>query len=92
MGFFKDWRSHFTVGYAYGLTLKLVSKEKAIAKIIELDVWGWNREVAQHDPDLTPHQIEEAMAWGAGARAARGVNPPFPVPPYPVGSTWPIVY
>lgn len=84
MGFFTDWRSHYAVGYAYGLTLRVLSKASAEQKIVELDIWGWIREVAQHDSDLTLHQIEEAKAWGAGARKARGVNPPLPVPPYPL--------
>ena len=84
MGFFTDWRSHYTVGYLYGITLCVLSDEKASQKIVALDLWGWEREVEQHDPDLTPHQIEEAAAWGLGARKARGVNPPQPSPPYPV--------
>jgi len=84
MGFFNDWRSHYTVGYAYGLTLRFLSDAKAIQKIVELDIWGWNREVAQHDSDLSLHQIEEAAAWGKGARSARDLYPPYPVPPYPL--------
>jgi hypothetical protein len=84
MGFFKDWRSHYVVGFAYGLTLRVLPKVKAEQKIVELDIWSFNREVRQHDPDLTPHQIQEAQAWGKGARAARGLNPPLPVPPYPL--------
>ena len=83
MGFFNDWRSHYAVGFAYGLTLRLLSDERAERKIVELDILGWQREVAQHDPDLSPHQIEEAAAWGKGARAARNLNLPLPVPPYP---------
>jgi len=83
MGFFNDWRSHYTVGFAYGVALRFLPDSKAEQKIVELDRWGWAREVAQHDPDLTQHQIEEAAAWGKGARAARRLNPPKPVPPYP---------
>ena len=90
MGFFTDWRSHYAVGFTYGLTLRLLSKTVAEQKIVELDIWGWEREWEQNlkgenpnDP-MSSHQIEEAAAWGKGARAARGLNPPLPVPPYPL--------
>jgi len=74
---------HRLAGFGYGLTLRVLPKAKAEQKIVKLDIWGWNREVAQHDPELNPHQIGEARAWGEGARLARGLNPPYPVPPYP---------
>lgn len=48
-----------------------------------LDRWAWDREVAQHDPKLSPHQIREAAAWGAGARAALGWSDVFWIYPYP---------
>lgn len=82
--FFRDWRSHYTVGYAYGLTLLVLPKTKVEQKIVKLDIWGWNREVAQHDDTLTEHQQQEAAAWGAGARKATGlINLSYPHPPYP---------
>lgn len=81
--FFKSWKSHWTVGYLYGLTLCVLPRKKAEKRIVKLDIWGWEREVKQHDPDLSPHQIQEAKAWGQGARKARRVNPPLPSPPYP---------
>ena len=84
MSFFNDWRSHYTAGFLYGVSLRIVSRSAAEQKIIELDLWAWNREVEQHDPELTPHQIEEAMAWGRGARRGLGLSLPFPVPPYPL--------
>jgi len=84
MGFFNDWRSHYTAGFAYGLLLRALSDTAAEKKIVNLYIWGWEREVAQHDPDLTPHQIEEARAWGDGASKARRLSVGLPTPPYPV--------
>lgn len=83
MGFFTSYKSHYTAGFAYGLTLRLLPKRAAKAKIVELYKWGFAREVAQHDPDLNEHQLKEARAWGEGASKARGVDVPLPVPPYP---------
>lgn len=88
MGFFTDWRSHYTVGYLYGMTLSVLSDEKAAQKIVKLDIWGWDREWEQNLKGVNPndpmsaHQIEEASAWGKGARKARGINPTQPNPPY----------
>jgi len=76
--------NHWLAGYGYGLGLRFVSRVKAEAAIVRLDLWGWAREVTQHDSDLSPHQRAEARAWGEGARFARGLNPPLPKPPYPV--------
>jgi hypothetical protein len=46
--------------------------------------FGWDREVAQHGPDLSEPQIAEARAWGRGAaRPLRLVGTPAPTPPYP---------
>ena len=80
---------HRLVGIAYGLGLRFRSKQRATAAILALDLWAYNREWEQNllgenpnDP-MSPHQLAEARAWGEGARAARGLNPPFPVPPYP---------
>lgn len=90
MGFFRDWRSHYTVGFAYGIALRATPKAYAEKKIIELDHWAWEREweqnlVSTHPNEImSAHQQQEARAWGDGARAARGVNPPRPSPPYPV--------
>lgn len=89
MGFFSDWRSHYVAGYLYGVTLCVFSDEKASQKIVELDIWAWNREWEQNlegenpnDP-MSPHQIQEAKSWGQGARSARRVNPLLPTPPFP---------
>jgi len=89
MGFFTDWRSHYAVGYAYGMTLSILSDVGAAAKIVALDLWAYEREWQQNlegenpnDP-MSDKQIQEAKAWGLGARKARGVNPPQPSPPYP---------
>lgn len=88
MGFFNDWRSHYAAGYLYGLTLRAYWPSVAIHKIRELDKWAWEREWKQNlagqnpnDP-MSPHQVEEAKAWGKGARKACRLNPPYPVPPY----------
>jgi len=88
MSFFNDWRAHYVVGYTIGLALHFVPVAKAKQKIVELDLWGWNRELEQNlkgknpnDP-MSDHQIEEAKAWGKGARDATGLNPPYPSPPY----------
>ena len=88
MGFFSDHRTHYTIGYLYGATLAVLSDEKAAKKIVALDIWAWNREWKQNlegenpnDP-MSSHQVEEAVAWGKGARKSRGINPPYPVPPY----------
>ena len=76
---------HFVAGFGIGLTLRFLPRAAAERKINELDIFGWNRELRQHPGDdvLTPHQIAEARAWGEGARRSRGLNPPFPSPPYP---------
>jgi hypothetical protein len=39
----------------------------AVAAVVALAIFGWGREVRQHDPDLTLHQRIEAWAWPAGA-------------------------
>jgi len=84
-----DERLHWLAGYARGLTLLFVSSSRAKAAIQSLDLWAWEREWEQNlagenpnDP-MSARQVAEARAWGLGARASRGVNPPFPVPPYP---------
>jgi len=89
VGFFTDFRSHYTAGYLYGLTLHLDWDGVASKKIQALDVWAWNREWEQNlkgqnpnDP-MSDHQVKEARSWGEGARKARGINPAFPSPPYP---------
>jgi hypothetical protein len=88
MGFFNSWKSHYTVGYAYGLTLRTLSKSNIEKKILDLDLWGWDREWKQNLKSNSPHDVmsehkmQEARAWGQGARKSSGLNPPFPVPPY----------
>ena len=90
MGFFKDWRSHYVVGYAYGLTLKTLklSNDKIEKRIQDLDAWGYKREWEQNlnanNPNdvMSEHQMQEAKAWGKGARKSSGLNPPLPTPPY----------
>jgi len=78
----------YAAGFAYGLGLRFLSASKATAKIVALDVWAWDREMAQNLEGENPNfpmsdkQVAEAKAWGAGARKARGLNPPYPVPPY----------
>jgi hypothetical protein len=87
-GFFKSWKSHYTAGFLYGVTLRALPKSVAEQEIVELDRWAWAREWKQNqagqDPNdpMSDRQIKEAVAWGLGARKARGVNPPLPVPPY----------
>lgn len=91
MGFFTDWRSHYVAGYAYGLVLKTLSlSDGALGKrILDLDLRGWEREWKQNLKSKNPntvmseHQVQEARAWGQGARKSTGLNPPFPSPPYP---------
>ena len=48
MSFFNDWRAHYVVGYTIGLALHFVPVAKAKQKIVELDLWGWNREWEQN--------------------------------------------
>lgn len=74
---------HYLGGYAMALPWRLCRRAARVARVDEIDRYGWAREVEQHDEVLTPHQVEEARAWGRGARAALGVDPPWPVPPYP---------
>ena len=89
MGFFNNWKSHYAIGFAYGLALRVASKNAAEAEIMDLDIWAWDREWEQNLKGKNPNnpmsekQVKEARAWGEGARKARGVNPPFPIPPYP---------
>lgn len=79
-----DERLHYLAGFALGLGFWRFSRVRAEAKIRNLDHWAWRREVAQHDNELTPHQILEARAWGWGARTSRVLRLPYPSPPYPV--------
>jgi len=81
------WNHRFA-GFLFGLTLRLRSEAKATELILDLDRWAYEREWIQNwegenpnDP-MSEHQIAEAKAWGLGARAARGIDPPFPSPPY----------
>lgn len=83
---------HRAYGYVLGLGMRLLSSHHAARRIRQLDLWAWDREWKQNqagenpnDP-MSPHQVAEAKAWGEGARLARRVNPPFPVPPYPAGT------
>lgn len=84
MSYFNSWKIHFHAGYLYGLTLHFDWDSVAIHKIRELDKWAWQREWEQNlkgkNPNnpMSEHQIKEASAWGAGARKARGLNPPYP--------------
>jgi hypothetical protein len=74
---------HALGGAAMAFPFAWLSREYRLARLVDIDLYGWNREVAQHDPDLSPHQIKEAMAWGAGARRAlRLEGTPYPAP-YP---------
>lgn len=83
MSFFNSYKSHYLVGFLYGLGLSVLSDAQAEDKIIDLYIWAWDREVAQHDPELSLHQIREARAWGDGAAKARRLDVSIPVPPYP---------
>lgn len=38
-----------------------------------LALFGWIREVLQHDLSLTPHQWLEALAWAAGGALGIGL-------------------
>jgi len=35
--------------------------------VVLVAIWGYGREVRQHDWDLTLHQTLEGIAWGVGA-------------------------
>jgi len=78
-----DEALHFLGGYMKALPWRIASPGAREQRIFTIDLYGWSREVAQHDPELTEHQISEARAWGRGARACLGVDPPYPSPPYP---------
>lgn len=94
MGFFKDWRSHYTAGFLYGLGLRLVREADAEQDILNLDLWGYAREWDQNlrgenpNDSLSSHQLQEAAAWGAGARKGRGIDLSYPSPPYPEDYEW----
>ncbi len=94
MGFFKSWRSHYFAGWLYGVTMARESVAERKVAIWNLDLWAYNREWQQNlkanhpNAKLSEHQTREAMAWGAGARAAAGVFPPYPSPPYEEGARW----
>jgi hypothetical protein len=85
MGFFNSWKSHYFTGYVYGLLLRFEGDENTRESILALDQWAYEREWAQNqagqnpnDP-MSPHQMEEAAAWGAGARAATKITDlPYP--------------
>ena len=73
MNFFTSWRSHWTVGALYGVVLWFVPNSVAKKAVDKLDKWGVEREIAQHDDDLTTHQLKEATSWADGARFVRRV-------------------
>jgi len=79
-----DERLHFLGGFAMALPYAFSSAAIRFRELRRIYVYGWDREVAQHDPDLSEHQIREARAWGLGAaRPLRLVGTPAPMPPYP---------
>lgn len=94
MSFFKSWRSHYTAGFLLGLALRPAVEGVRRAAITRLDRWAYEREWAQNlkanhpNPELSAHSLREAMAWGAGARQATGLDQPYPSPPYKEGVTW----
>ena len=79
---FDEWL-HFLGGYFKALPWRIAAVGVRHQRVHDVDLYGWAREVAQHDPDLNEHQVREAKAWGRGARACLGVDPPYPSPPYP---------
>ena len=80
----KDSILHALGGAAMALPWALLPRSTRRGRLFWIDLWAWEREVAQHDPDLTPHQIEEAKAWGVGARRVlRLKGEPYPSLPYP---------
>ena len=84
---------HYQAGYVIGRGLQKLGIAGKIAVIQALDRFGYEREWQQNlianNPNavLSKHQLREAMAWGAGARAASGAKVSYPAP-YPKGSTW----
>jgi hypothetical protein len=78
-----DSALHVLGGFALALPWSWLPRSYRLARLRDIDFYAWNREVSQHDPELTPHQIAEAAAWGAGARRVlRLTGTPYP-PPYP---------
>ena len=95
MSFFTDHRSHYVVGFLYGLTLRSRSEVDRRTAIFQLDMWAWGREWAQNlksnhpNEQLSEHQQREGRAWGLGARKACGITDlPFPSPPYELGASY----
>ena len=79
-----DERLHFWGGFWMGLRASWKPLAKRQARLLRIYLYGWNREVEQHGPDLSPHQVAEARAWGLGAaKALRLKGSPAPSPPYP---------
>ena len=79
-----DKRLHFLGGFFLGLRSAFKSQPLRVAALRTIYLYGWQREVAQHDADLNEHQIAEARAWGLGAAKALRLAPwPAPSPPYP---------
>lgn len=74
---------HWFGGFFKALPHRRLTYDQRVAAAQAIDRYGWNREVAQHDETLTPHQVAEARAWGKGARAALRVVTAWPSPPYP---------
>lgn len=67
--------NHYAAGFALGVLMRWLPRRVRERRALQLDDWGWNREVLQHDPELSPHQVAEAHAWGDGYRVAAGLPP-----------------
>ena len=81
---------HWLGGFAKAAPYRLLSNEMKVARVLVIDQWAFDREWEQNlggqnpnDP-MSNHQIEEAKAWGKGARCALGVDVDFP-PCYDAG-------
>ena len=79
-----DETLHYLGGFTKAAWRRCFTSKFSTTIIYEIDVWAFNREWAQNlagqhpnDP-MSQHQIDEAGAWGAGARQALGIDPPRP--------------
>ena len=84
-----DEQLHYWGGFFLALPYRFLGQDFRDLRVYDIDIWAFNREWRQNLKGKNPNypmsnaQLNEAKAWGKGARAALRVGTPYPSPPYP---------